>query len=1169
MDAKQAEHQIVEKNFSAKALIDSGSQYNLIDKRCVAKHALAMKPLRKPIKIRNADMSINAAGFITHYVYLDIKIGEDFIPIRFFVTSLGREDIFLGYAWLRRYNPIIDWEKSTVTIPKQYIKKTLEQVMRKAMDKNLPVSYGDPSTVRKVTLEEEEEKAKEDPTEIGAFRTQIEEIWARAKMSIAQKLQHKEMDAQPEKSKVELPGYLNQYRAVFEKEASERLPERRIWDHAIDLKPDFVPKDCKVYPLNPEEQTELDKFIKENLSKGYIQPSKSPMASPFFFVAKKDSKKLRPCQDYRALNDGTIKNSYPLPRVGDLLDKLKGKKYFTKLDLRWGYNNVRIKEGDEWKAAFKTNRGLFEPTVMFFGLCNSPATFQTMMNNILIAETDEGWLLIYMDDLLITGETLEELRENTKSVLEILEKNDLFCNLDKCTFEVEEVDYLGMVISHNKIGMEPTKVKGIRDWPTPQNVKQVRSFLGFGNFYRRFIGHFAETSRPLIELTRKKAEWVWTEECQEAFDTLKEKFLSAPVLLMPDSKKPFIVESDASKCATGAVIRQKGDDGEWHPCGYISQSFDATQRNYEIYDRELLGIIRALETWRHYLMGSPFPTIILSDHKNLTYFKTARKLNRRQARWSLYLSEFDLRLVHQPGSKMIQSDALSRRPDHMIEDHDNEDVILLPDSLFVRRTLEELKETLKEKIKDDEFVSKAIESLKTSKIPPIKSKLEDWEIRDGLLFYQNRCYVPPHEGVQRELTQYYHDTAPAGHPGHLKTLELLRRNYWWPGMYIFVKNYVKGCAICQQMKVNTHPTSPGLYPIKAESNGRPFANVTCDFITDLPLSNGFDSVMVVVDHSSTKGVTLIPCNKTVDAEKTAELFIQNVYRRFGLPDSFLSDRGPQFAAKVFKELGRMLGVKLKMSTAYHPQTDGETERVNQELETYLRIFCAAEPDSWANKLALAEFCHNQRIHSVTKKSPFYLMMGYEPRDIPLIYDKSDVMTADDRMKQLTKARDEALAAHELARQTMANRSRRGFTPFQVGDKVWLESRNLNIRYESRKLAPKREGPFAIKKVLGPVTYMLDLPQHWKIHPVFHASLLSPYSENPAHGPNYIRPPPDLISGEEQYELEAIVTHKRAGSGYKYLIKWSGYPSSENTWQTERDLKGAREALSSYKKRHRL
>ena len=269
---------------------------------------------------------------------------------------------------------------------------------------------------------------------------------------------------------------------MFDKKTAERLPARGVWDHAIKLKPNFIPEPSKTYPLSPAEDAELQTFLNENLEKGYIRPSQTPMSSPFFFVKKKDGK-LRPVQDYRKLNAGTVQNAYPLPLVPELIDKLKGTKIFTKIDLRWGYNNVRIKQGDEWKAAFKTNRGLFEPTVMFFGLTNSPATFQAMMNTLFKDLIDTGKVVIYMDDILIFTESIEEHRELVAKVLQRLADNDLYAKPEKCVFEAESVEFLGMIVSHNTVSMDAVKVVGVVNWPVPRSVKEVQSFLGFGNFY--------------------------------------------------------------------------------------------------------------------------------------------------------------------------------------------------------------------------------------------------------------------------------------------------------------------------------------------------------------------------------------------------------------------------------------------------------------------------------------------------------------------------------------------------------------------------------------------------------------------------------------------------------------------------------------------------------------
>src|SRR5271156_1605560 len=289
------------------------------------------------------------------------------------------------------------------------------------------------------------------------------------------------------------------------------------------MKEGFEPKSFKNYNLTPAEQTELDKFLKENLEKGYIRPSQSPMASPFFFVSKKDGK-LRPCQDYRYLNDWTIKNGYPLPLISEIMDKLKDAKYFTKLDVRWGYNNVRIKKGDEWKAAFKTNKGLFEPTVMFFGMCNSPATFQAMMDDIFMTMIDGRLVIVYMDDILIFADTKEELERITRMVLEKLREHDLFLKAKKCEFCKTKIEYLGMIVEEGQISMDPVKLGGIKNWPNPTTVKEVRSFLGFGNFYRCFIKGFSDLAQSLNDLLRKDKKFEWTPSQQHAFDTLKTRF---------------------------------------------------------------------------------------------------------------------------------------------------------------------------------------------------------------------------------------------------------------------------------------------------------------------------------------------------------------------------------------------------------------------------------------------------------------------------------------------------------------------------------------------------------------------------------------------------------------------------------------------------------------------
>jgi hypothetical protein len=1158
---------IVEEGF-----LDSGAGGKFIDQNYAKAKGLETEPLIRPIKVYNVDGTLNKRGTIRRYVDLKIEVHGWTRKERLLVTGLGKQKIILGFPWLRERNPIIDWKKGTLDWrqPKQ--------------DKVSPEKETRIRTTTMISEEEDEEEylnSTQNPLDNGELALLVSsitgekdnDIWINAKMSTATEIQA-ELNSQKKDLPLEeqVPKEFHEFLDIFSEEKAARFPEPRPWDHKIELKDTFVPKSFKTYNLTPEEQIELDKFLKENLEKGYIRPSQSPMASPFFFVGKKDGR-LRPCQDYRYLNEHTVKNAYPLPLINELLDKLKGARRFTKLDIRWGYNNVRIRDGDQWKAAFKTNKGLFEPTVMFFGMCNSPATFQSMMDAIFSDMIDDCIVIIYMDDIFIFAPDEQTLTESTKKVLARLRDNDLFLKPAKCEFNKTKVEYLGMVIEEGKISMDTGKLKGIRDWPVPTTVKQVRAFLGFGNFYRRFIWHFSELAKPLNDLLKKDQKFEWTDNCQRSFDELKKRFTEEPVLVMPDQTKPFQIESDASKYATGAVLTQLDSNGDRHPVSFISKTLSPTERNYEIYDRELLAIIRALEEWRHYIQGSPHSTIVFSDHKNLTYYREAKKLNRRQARWSLYLSEFDVKLVHLPGHKMVQSDALSRRPDLCPnEDTDNENIVVLPDNMFVNLIDTDLQERIAISEDLDGNAAEALKLLLEKAPTAMTTGLEDWELKKlngrNILFFKGKNYIPRNMELRRDIVKTFHDHETAGHPGEIGTYNAVRQHYWWPGLRTFVKNYVQGCGICQQFKIDRTPSKPAYMPTEGAISTRPFANCSMDLITDLPVAEGYDSILVVVDQGLSKGIILVPCNKTITSEGTAKLLLENLYKRFGLPDKIISDRGPQFASKAFLELLKLLGVKSALSTAYHPQTDGTTERVNQEVEAYLSIYCASHPEEWPQALHTLEFTHNNRRHADRQNTPFELMFGEAPVAIPLSFENTKYPSIEDRMGTLLRNREEALAAHELSRNRMIERRKSTFIPFKKGDKVWLDSRNLKTIYH-KKMKPKREGPFVITEVLGPVTYRLKLPATWRIHNVFHAALLRSYKENEIYGENFTEPPPELEEGEEVYEVESILNHRKRGRGYQYFIKWRGYPITDASWEPEHSFSNNGDTLARYKLRHNL
>lgn len=525
------------KDVEAKALLDSGATNLFVHWNFVRKHRIPTKAYARPRTIRNVDNTVNTLGQVTNFIEATLKIGNHEEVTRFAITDIGEDDIILGLPWLRKHNPAVNWRKGQLALEdcplscQMTMKKRRRQkkkahkpiiphrpAIRKAGIRNTieprdsakqeAIRYANRLHRRFVTHKENLRRKEEEKLQ-RALRNYLDEevvnkidiedddeLWWTPGMDQEEEVEYirrasksTELAEEAAKQKHErsfeeiVPEHYREYRKVFDDEASMRFPTSKRWDHEIELKADAVPrKTCKIYPLTPDEQTALDAFLKEHLERKTIRVSNSPFASPFFFVKKKDGK-LRPVQDYRQLNDITVKNRYPLPLVTELLDQMAEAKWFTKMDVRFGYNNIRIKDGDQWKAAFLTNRGLFEPMVMFFGLTNSPATFQTMMDDIFSDLIATGKVVIYMDDILVGTETLEEHRHLVQEILRRLQDNDLFLKPEKCTFEAQEIEYLGMILGHGKITMDPVKLEGVLKWPTPKSLTEVRAFLGFGNFY--------------------------------------------------------------------------------------------------------------------------------------------------------------------------------------------------------------------------------------------------------------------------------------------------------------------------------------------------------------------------------------------------------------------------------------------------------------------------------------------------------------------------------------------------------------------------------------------------------------------------------------------------------------------------------------------------------------
>ena len=1068
------------------ALIDSGATDNFISPIIVRQFNIPSRTLPTPRVIRNVDGTKNRIGEVKEATELILRFKNKAQTYTFYIVDLGEDNMLLGMPFLEATNPRINW--TTATFEDKIEASTIDAYHKPLARRAISA----PSMAQ--ILQEEQYQA--------TYAEYIEEPKIRRTTKSTELAAEKADDTQRHWKEL-VPLEYHKFGKVFSDKDAERFPEKRPWDHAIDLIDNAPPMlNCKTYPLGEGQQKLLDEFIHEHLKKGYIRRSNSPYASPFFFVKKKDGKQ-RPVQDYRKLNELTVRNTYPLPLIKELVRQLVGKIWFTKFDIRWGYNNVRIKKGDEWKAAFKTNRGLFEPTVMFFGLTNSPATFQTMMDAIFREEIASGDVIIYMDDILIATEgDLTHHRNRVTFILKKLQDNDLFLKPEKCQFHKKEVDYLGVIVGKGQVKMDPVKVDSITTWPRPRTVTELRSFLGFGNYYKDFIKDYSKIAKPLHNLTAgagrsKSGPILLYKDAYEAFTELKRLFTSYPVLRNPDPTKQYILDTDASAYAVGATISQDFKDGR-HPIAYFSKSLLPAERNYDIYDRELLAIIYAVKAFRYLLLGAQQQFLIRSDHENLKYFKSPQKITARQARWQEFLQDYNFKLEHFPGKSNTIADLLSRRNDFKEGINPNENVTLLPEDLFTRK-----------------------------------------------------IYLEDNPETRRKILQEIHDAPAGGHPGISNTWELMKRRYEGPRLHQFVENYVKGCAKCQETKVITHMKRAPLYRFDTYVEQGPFQYVSMDLITDLPPSNSYDSILTIVDQGCSKAAKFLPCKKTIDGQGVAQLYFKHLFPWFGTPKRVISDRDPRFTSHFAQAVCNALQIKQNLSTAFHPRTDGQTERMNRWIEDYLRQFVSGRQNNWSALLPIAEFAHNSWKHEHTNHSPHELITGINPT-VSFSVPEDPVPAAQDRLKELMKARSDAQTA--LQRRIKPLNVPRTFVP---GDKVLLDARNLKVRTPSRKLTPRRYGPYEVMKQISPVTYRIKLPASLRIHNVFHVDLLIPFHETKEHGTNYTQPPPELIDGEEEYEIDEIIDDKVVKRGRRevqqYLVTWKGYPFSERSWVDSKDL----------------
>ena len=1107
---------------SVSVLHDDGSTHDFISQRLAHKLNLTMSAC--PFKVKSAFQGTRFNG-ISMVSDLSITLGAFTQKRTFLVAPLQSTDVILGIPFRHEHNPAIDYRTHTMKFNFNGQSITLTS---DAHDESFPL----------LSHTQVKRAIRKDHKAFMVYVTEVEQ-------------EH------PSALSTQHHTFLDAYKDCFANDYPPHLPPSRASiDHTIEIIPGSQPPHRAPYRHSPLHQQEIQKQITHLLDKGLIRPSSSPFGAPVLLVQKKD-KSFRMCIDYRALNKVTVKNRYPIPRVDDLLDKLKGASVFSKIDLKSGYHQIRMHPNDIFKTAFRTQSGHYEFVVLPFGLTNAPATFSRMMNQIFLNHQD--FVIVFFDDILIFSRSHEQHKQHLHTIFELLREHDLYANPDKSQFFQTQIEYLGHIVSSDGIRPDPRKIETIQKWPTPKNVHEVRSFLGLAGFYQKFAKNFSRIALPLTVLTRKRTTFKWSELQQRAFDTLKNILTHAPILQIADFAQPFfLVVTDASGSGIGAVLMQND-----HPIAFESRKLKPSETNYSVYDKELLAVVHALDIWKHYLMGSE--VLIKTDQQAIKHLLNQSTISDRHIKWAGFIQNFHPMIQYQPGKANVVADALSRRPEENTSSLRSYTFDNIRDASLNHISIVEIKsfDAMIDEYATDMDFSHAWSNIVENNYLP----LHDYSFANGFLFYRKKLCVTAHF---RDLAIHeMHSPKYMGHRGIQSTLSACSEYFFWPDMKHDVTLFVSQCIVCQRVKRHHGKKHGLLMPLPIPQG--PWEEISMDFITGFPLTSQHnDMIWTIVDRFS-KQAYFIPCKKTLSAPQAAKMFLNLIFPHHGFPKVLISDRDGRFCNHFWSALCTNLGSRMDFTSAFHPESNGQTEATNSTILDLLRSYTLDNQANWDQHLPFVQFAYNNTPHSATNKAPFEIVYGRK-LPIPMSTFSSDVPTANNLAHDHAHILQEATNAIEKAqtRYTKQANKTRKHIEFKLNDFVWLriEKRRLKSieNHPKVKLAPRFYGPFQITQVINPNAYRLNIPQHWHIHNSFHISLLRKLKGDPPAVP-IVEDPPLLEDDEELLVPQVIIDHDvtttRTGTQYhRYLVKYKNHSIEECQWIPAKSLRPTYQYLIS-------
>ncbi|GBG77301.1 hypothetical protein CBR_g23631 [Chara braunii] len=926
---------------------------------------------------------------------------------------------------------------------------------------------------------------------------------------------------------------LDAYRDVFEGSHGV-VPDRPI-RHEIILEDGAVPPRGCIYRMSEEELSVLCAQLDDLLEKGWIRPTSSPY----------------------------VRNADPLPRIDDLLERLGGAKFFSKLDLKSGYHQLEIRKKDRYKTAFKTRYGHFEWLVMPFGLTNTPATFQAAMTMEFRHMLDR-YVLIYLDDILVYSRSLEEHVEHLHTVLERLRQAKYKANRDKCEFARQELEYLGHYVTPQGIRLLADKIEALRVRPEPTNTTDVRSFMGLGGYYQRFINGYSRIVAPMTRLQSPKVPFVFDDDTRRSFQAFKTTMLMAPVLCIYDPTLPTRVTTDASRYGIGVVLEQHdGDDS--HPVEYFSHKVSPIKSLDDARKKELLAFIMTLKRWRHFLLGRRRLTWV-TENNPLTYYKTQDTVSSTIGRLMYFIDQFDFTPKHLPGLSNCAADALSRRPDLCAMTH------------HAFAFDEELQRHFIRAYQFDPDFGTLYAQL-SSDHPPASH----YCIVDGYLLLHSRgkdlLCVPRNLRLRTRLLGKYHDSRLAGDFGVNRTIARLRQRFRWPDLITDVTQYCDSCEVCRRSKPRNRNPYGELHPMPIPRE--PGLSIAMDVTGPFPRDRlGHDGILTVVDRLS-KYARFLPCKYHSTAPELARLLHMGWICGYSVLEDIVSDRNTRFMSAFWTALMQESGITMKPSSAWHPQTDGQTERAHQTSQMMLRTLIRSDLKDWVDRLPDIEFAYNTSVHPAIGVTPFELHHGGRkgrifadlllprPADIDVACSLASVRK---HRELLTQARANMQKA-QVRMQQQANR-RHVPCPIRASDLVWVSAEEFALEQDvSRKLLPTWFGPWSVTAAAGDErdgpSFVINIREHMTVHPVFHASKLATYT--PAESDDFPgRRSQDPPSMDGHQEVDRVISDRKYGSKPRqYKVTFKACDRDDTRWISGADLKASAPLINAHYEKRRL